>query len=257
MKLPIADWRNVDRTIHLYKGDCLKVMPELPDQCANMILADLPYGTTACTWDTVIPLSRLWGQYRGLIKPNGVIVLTASQPFTSALVMSNPEWFKYSWVWEKSKATGFQDVRYRPLKSHEDVLVFSGGGCSTGSTVPTKYNPQGVQPCYKARTERNGGGYLRSNCKGGGIQTQTNWPKSVLSISSQSGLHATQKPLQLFKYLIRTYTNFDDVVLDNTIGSGTTAIACKQLGRKCIGIEQDAEIFEVCRNRVQRQCELT
>lgn len=226
-------------------------MQAIPDGSVDMILCDLPYGTTACKWDSVIPFKPLWAQYRRIAKRNAAIVLTASQPFTSALVMSAPDWFKYAWVWQKSRATGFQDVNYRPLKAHEDILVFSRGGCSTGSRTPMAYTAQGTTPCDKARTAKQAGGYFRSDCGGGGRQTVTNWPRSVLPFPSEGRpAHPTQKPVALMEYMIRTYTNEGETVLDNCMGSGTTGVACVNTGRNFIGIERDDKYFEIARRRI-------
>lgn len=236
----------------LYLGDCLEVMQSIPDGSVDMIMCDLPYGTTACKWDTVIPFEPLWAQYRRVAKRNAAIVLTASQPFSSALVMSNPQEFKYAWVWRKSKATGFQDVRHRPLKAHEDVVVFSRAGCSTGSKMLMRYAAQGTKPCSKPRSEKKAGGYFRSACTGGGLQTVTNWPSSVLDVPSVgSPQHPTQKPVALMEYLIRTYTQEGEVVLDNCMGSGTTGVACANTGRKFIGIEREAKYFDIACRRIE------
>ena len=234
------------------EGDCLDLMREIPDGSVDMVLCDLPYGTTACKWDSVIPFEPLWAQYKRVIKRNGAIVLTASQPFTTVLISSNMGMFKYAWVWEKSRATGFQDVNYRPLKSHEDVLIFSGGGCSTGAKSPVPYSPQNLVACEKQRTAKKAGGFFRSNCGGGGVQTFTNWPKSILRVPSESAtVHPTQKPVALMEYLIRTYTNEGETVLDNCMGSGTTGVACMNTKRKFIGIEQDAKYFDIACDRIE------
>jgi len=227
-------------------------MATLPDGCVDMVLCDLPYGTTACKWDAVIPFADLWAHYRRVLKPDGAAVLTASQPFTTALIASNYEMFKYAWVWSKSRSTGFQDVNYRPLKAHEDVLVFSRAGCSTGSKPPMKYNPQGLVACNKPRTGKKAGGFFRSDCEGGGTQTATNWPKSVLEVPSEGKtVHPTQKPVALMEYMIKTYTNPGDVVMDNTMGSGTTGVACMNTGRRFIGIERDEGYFKIAKSRIE------
>lgn len=237
----------------LYLGDCLDQMVNISSGSIDMILCDLPYGTTACKWDTVIPFAPLWEQYRRIAKRNAAIVLTASQPFTSALVMSNPKMFKYAWVWHKNTVTGFQDVNHRPLKEHEDVLVFSSAGCSTGSKPPMNYVPQGLLDCRKLRPEKQSGGYLRSNVTGGGFQTKTGWPRSVLAFKSESQtVHPTQKPVALMEYLIRTYTNEGETVMDNCMGSGTTGVAALQLGRKFIGIEREEKYFDIACKRIEQ-----
>lgn len=235
----------------LLHGDCLERMKEIPAGSVDMVLTDPPYGTTACKWDAVIPFAPMWEQLKRLCKKNRAIVMTASQPFTSALVMSNVKMFKYDWIWRKSRSTGFQDVSYRPLKEHETVLVFSEGGCSTGSKHPVPYTPQGLVACCKARTEKKAGGFFRSDCGGGGVQKFTNWPKTVLDVGSETGtVHPTQKPVALMEYLIKTYTNEGETVLDFTMGSGTTGVACMNTGRDFIGIEMDDNYFDTAASRI-------
>ncbi len=237
---------------NLIRGDCLEKMKDIPDKSIDMILCDLPYGTTACSWDTIIPFDRLWVQYKRIIKHNSAIILTASQPFTTALISSNYKMFKYCLVWHKTKSTGFQDVNYRPLKNHEDIVVFSNGGCSTGSKIPMQYNPQGLVVCNKPRTAKKAGGFFRSDCDAGGTQTFTNWPKSVISFKSESKtIHPTQKPVALMEYLIKTYTNENDLVLDNCMGSGSTGIAALNTNRNFIGIEMDENYFNIAKTRIE------
>lgn len=237
----------------LFNGDCLYVMSALEPQSVDMVLCDLPYGTTACKWDSVIPFAPLWEQYNRLVKPGGAIVLTASQPFTTALIASNYNMFKYAWVWEKSRGTGFQDVKHRPLKFHEDVLVFSNGGCSNGSKLPVPYFPQGLEECEKLRSGKKSGGLYRSDIYASGVQTQTNWPRSVLRFNVEGKpIHPTQKPVGLFEYLIRTYTKPGETVLDNCMGSGTTGVACLNSNREFVGIEKDGDYFNLARERLQK-----
>ncbi len=238
----------------LWHGDCLELMPSLPDGSVDMILCDLPYGTTACKWDTIIPFEPLWEQYERVIKDNGAIVLTASQPFTTALIASNLKLFKYTWVWEKSKATGFLNSKKRPLVAHEDICLFY-------KKQPT-YNPQmtrgdaydkGVR---KDQTDDDVYGYFkRVQVKSEGFR----YPRSVqyfkTAESEGETYHKTQKPVALFEYLIRTYTNEGEVVLDNCIGSGTTAIACINTRRNFIGIEKEQEYVELARRRVEEVSE--
>lgn len=235
--------------IELYEGDCLEVMPTLPDGCADMILADLPYGTTACKWDSVIPFAPLWEQYKRLIKPNGAIVLFGSQPFTSALVMSNPDWFRYEWIWEKTYGGGFLSANHQPMKRHENILVFS-------ESRPT-YTPQKHKGAAYSRPRSAGGGYLgdKSSDFSGWITQSDGWryPTSVLEIANDKGLHPTQKPVKLLQYFIRTYTNKGETVLDNTMGSGSTGAACIEEGRRFIGIEQDSAYFEIARRRLEAE----
>lgn len=236
--------------IDLRQGDCLEVMKDIPDGSVDMILADLPYGTTACKWDTIIPFEPLWEQYKRIIKPNGAIVLTASQPFTSALVMSNPKMFKYELIWNKVLPTGFAIAKYQPMKQHESVLVFCRG--------KTTYNPQLIsreKPRKYNRTHRsyNGSENLQSH-DGQDRVLDSYQPRSILEFSNanqKDKLHPTQKPVALFEYLIKTYTNEGDLVLDNVMGSGTTGVACKNLNRNFIGIELDEEYFEIAKKRIE------
>ena len=243
--------------IELWHGDCLELMGQVEDQSIDMILSDPPYGTTALRWDSVIPFEPLWAHYKRVIKPRGAVVLTGSQPFTSMLVMSNPEWFKYEWIWEKSRAGGVLDVKFRPMKSHENVMVFSGAGCSNGSSPAMTYNPQKEQgkPYVSQHKRPFGTNVSRSNVKRvDTISDGSRYPKSVLRFPhDKGGLHPTQKPVDLFAYLIRTYTNEGETVLDNCLGSGTTAVAAIRTGRKCIGIEKEREYFDIAQKRVAEE----
>jgi len=231
-------------------GDCLELMKDIPNGSIDMILADLPYGTTACKWDTIIPFDKLWEQYERIIKPNGAIVLTASQPFTSALVMSNPDWFKYEWIWEKSHPTGFASSKYNPLKYHESVLIFCEG--------KTVYNPQMTKgkPNHSMGKIVNGG-QIKSESQVNitaiqSQQSENKFPKSVQKFSNPrfKGMHPTQKPVALFEYLIKTYTNEGDLVLDNCAGSGTTAIACLNTNRQFIVMEKEQKYYDIILKRV-------
>lgn len=230
--------------IELHHGDCLEIMPTLPDASVDMVLADLPYGTTACKWDSVIPFEPLWREYGRIAKPNAAIVLTASQPFTTALIASNMKEFRYCWVWDKTKGGNFALAKKQPMKAHEDVVVFY-------RKQPT-YNPQMET---RGAVRKKGGGKPSDNF--GIVPTvsynNTYYPKTILTFSTGSRVdhfHPTQKPVALFEYLIRTYTNEGDTVLDNTMGSGTTGVACVNTGRRFIGIERDAEYFAIAEKRV-------
>ncbi len=235
------------------RGDCFDWMRTLPDQSVDMVLCDLPYGTTACKWDSVLPLETLWSEYWRVCCPAGAVVLTASQPFSTVLGYSALNDIKYSMVWEKNRTGGFFDVKHRPLKSHEDILVFSKGGAATGSRIPMTYNPQGtVEIPPKRRGNKGLSGNVRTEVAGKGEQTTSNYPRTVLRFSSEGKtIHPTQKPVALFEYLIRTYTNPGDTVLDNTAGSGTTAIAAENAGRKWICIERDEVYYEKAIHRVR------
>lgn len=243
----------------LFNADCMDILPLIPDKSVQLILADLPYGTTACKWDTIIPFDKLWEQYERIIKPNGAIVLTASQPFTSALIMSNPKLFKYQWIWVKTKKTGFTNSKNRPLTQHEDVLVFSKANVANGSKLMMKYNPQGLLPLNKIRKgdknksdgDFNGQKYYRPSQSKDYIQEFTNYPTTVLNFQSEGKiLHPTQKPLELMKYFIATYSDENDYVLDNTMGVGTTCLGAKELNRKSIGIEKETKYYELAVGRV-------
>lgn len=228
-------------------GDCLEVMKSIPGGSVDMILCDLPYGTTACAWDSVIPFEPLWREYRRVSKPNAAIVLTASQPFTSLLVSSNISMFRHSWVWNKAKAANFPQVKRHPLKVHEDVVVFGGKN--------TQY-----MPVMRKGVFRQKGGYSTSNkdvaVMAGAPKKQNDeyYPKSILDFSIagnvDAGLHPTQKPVALFEYLIRTYTNSGETVLDNCAGSGTTAIAAMNSGRGYILIERDPVYYTAASARI-------
>ena len=232
----------------IYNEDCLEGMKRIADGSVDMILCDLPYGTTRCKWDTIIPFEPLWEQYRRVIKPNGAIVLTASQPFTSALVMSNPRMFRYDWCWKKSKVTGVLNAKRQPLRTKEDVLVFS-----INSPV---YNPQGVEPFKKKRVN-----YVKTtNAYSGGHEVGTEYeqdgvgyPTNLIQFKNESPktqVHPTQKPVALCEYLIKTYTNEGEWVLDNCMGSGTTGVACVNTNRNFIGIEQDEKYFTIAKHRI-------
>jgi site-specific DNA-methyltransferase (adenine-specific) len=231
--------------MNLMKGDCLEMMKLIPEGSVEMVLCDLPYGTTQNKWDAVIPFDQLWAEYRRICK--GAIVLTAAQPFTSALVMSNPGLFKYQWVWEKSVATNFLNAKKQPLRNHEDVLVFY-------AEQPT-YNPQMV-PGERKTSRRVGtktSNYGKAD-KETFYDSTERYPLSVQRFGSRidgAALHPTQKPVALMEYLIRTYTNEGDTVLDNTMGSGTTGVACVNAGRKFIGIERDDKYFAIAQKRIE------
>ena len=218
-------------------GDCLELLPDIEDNSIDMILTDLPYGTTQCKWDVIIPFNPLWNQYKRIIKDNGAIVLTASQPFTSALVMSNTEMFRYSLVWEKSKATGFLNANRMPLKAHEDILVFS--------KKQTVYNPQktkGIPYNKGVRKEQTAndiyGQFDRKHVKN---KSGDRFPRSVqyfkTAESEGKTIHKVQKPISLAEYLIKTYTNEGDTVHDSCMGSGWSLNACRNLNRNYIGFE--------------------
>ena len=217
-----------------------------------MILCDLPYGTTACKWDVIISFDKLWEQYRRIIKDNGAIVLFGSEPFSSQLRLSNLDWFKYDWIWDKKTGLGFLDSKYRPLKQHEIISVFSKGGCSNGSKIPMIYNPQGLIPTTKKNSNSKSNILNSEPRKRKQLDTKyTNYPKTIITFSREVGLHPTQKPVALCEYLIKTYTNENDLVLDNCMGSGTTGVACLNSDRNFIGIELDENYFNIAKQRIE------
>ncbi len=243
----------------LLNGDCLERMKEIPDGSVDMILTDPPYGTTACKWDSIIPLEPMWEQLKRVIKPNGAIVMTASQPFTSILGASNIDWLKYSWAWEKSRASNFPHALNMPLKILEDILVFSGGIVGHKSQAKDKrvtYNPQGVVKGTTVVKQNKNTSELKyhrdsqTNHTTGYLLKGENYPKNLLKIKSENGLHPTQKPVALMDYLIKTYTNPSETVLDFTMGSGTTGVAALRNGRKFIGIELDTTYYGIACDRV-------
>ena len=239
--------------IDLKLGDCLEVMKTIPSGSVDAIITDPPYGTTACKWDSVIDFELMWEQLNRIIKPNGAIVLFGSQPFTSVLVMSNPKMFKYEWIWEKSKASNFLQAKYMPLKAHENILVFGKG--------KVKYYPQKTEgkPFNKGK---------RKHENGIATEVYNKIPNPEFSVVNKNGLrnprtvqyfktaesegkhHPTQKPTWVLEYLIKTYTNENETVLDFTMGSGTTMLACKNLNRNGIGIEMDEKYFEIATKRL-------
>lgn len=240
----------------LILGECLEQMSQIPDGSVDMVMCDLPYGSTACRWDTIIPFDLLWAQYRRVCKKNAAIVLTASQPFTSALVMSNLNGFSHELIWDKGRGNEPALAKLRPQKSHETILVFSPTGKNP------QYNPQMVpreKPVtIKGNYSNNGQGIL----SGSGViekEYTHRYPVSVIKVTNSnqsSKVHPTQKPVALMEYLIRTYTNEGQVVLDNTMGSGTTGVACINTNRQFIGIEQDAAYFAIAERRINEAIRL-
>ena len=241
----------------LMQGDCLERMKEIPNGSVDMVMADVPYGTTACKWDSIIPLEPMWEQLKRIIKPNGAIVLTASQPFTSILVCSNLKWFRYQWVWEKSKASNFLLARKQPLKAHEDVLVFSE---SAPAYYPQKTKGDPFAGAGRAKKGSNSDAVnnvpnptFRNDNSGDRFPRSVQYFKTAES-EKTGALHPTQKPVALMEYLIKTYTNEGETVLDFTMGSGTTGVACQNLNRKFIGIELDDNYFEIGKKRILDLC---
>jgi DNA modification methylase len=242
-------------TVHL--GDCLELMKNIPNGSIDMILCDLPYGTTRNKWDVVIPLSSLWSEYNRIIKANGAVVLTGAQPFTSVLVVSNIKMFRYDITWEKSNATGFMNSKKMPLRAHEDILVFY-------KKLPV-YNPQKTKAETSSlrshKNDRFSSNYGKQIVAAYGGDDFNRFPRSVIKIGKEKGfssatnntrIHPTQKPEELFEWLIRTYSNEGDTVLDNCAGSGTTAIACINTNRRYILIEKDPIYYKAILNRINK-----
>ena len=227
-------------------GDCLEEMKRIPDGSVDMILCDLPYGTTQNKWDTVIPFEPLWEQYWRVAKPNAAVVLTAQCPFDKILGMSQIRFLKYEWIWGKTKATGHLNVKKQPMKEHENVLVFYRNQCDYRPQMNNgkKYTPSGG----KSKND-NYGDFAAVRENDGSLR----YPRSIISYSTEHGLHPTQKPVALFEYLIKTYTNPGETVLDNCAGSGTTAVACERTGRKWICIEKDHKYYEAACNRIRQE----
>ena len=262
----------------LYQGDCLEEMNKIADESVDLILCDLPYGTTdrkgveekgnnrLLKWDTVIPLDLLWEQYRRVLKPLGTVALTADQPFTSMLILSNLDWFKYEWIWKKQKTTGFLLANYRPMKETEDVVIFSPGGAAAASRNGKNmtYNPQGLieKKVKKKKSAKRLGKFLHNPEHMGENnkllheteyeQKWTNYPSEIIEFGlDRNVIHPTQKPVALMEYLIKTYSNEGETVLDNCMGSGTTGVACKKTNRNFIGIEKETEYFTQAKERIE------
>lgn len=230
--------------MNLILGDCLEKMKDIPDGSVDAVIADPPYGTTKCKWDSVIPFEPMWEQLKRVTKKNGAIALFASQPFTSALIMSNPKMFKYEWVWNKITARGHLVAKIRPMAQHENIVVFGTGRIT--------YNPQMVKRSKPEKSKE----YKRSDIVGGSSRgfskTYTHWyPKTIQTFKVDKRVgHPTQKPVALIEYLIKTYTNVGETVLDPFMGSGTTGVACQNLNRQFIGIELDETYFELAKRRI-------
>ena len=234
----------------LLHGDCLKLMKDIPGGSVDLILCDPPYGTTDCEWDSVLPFEQLWAEYNRVLKPDGAAVLFSAQPFTTQLIQSNRKAFRYCWYWMKNQPTGFAFAKYQPMRKVEDICVFY--------RKHGTYNPQGVMEIYGAKTIKK-----RKAEKGTGVYNMgtldkeytprfKNYPKNVLQFNTERGLHPTQKPVPLLEYLVKTYTNEGDTVLDNCMGSGSTGVAVKRVGgRHFIGIEQNKVYFDIARKRIE------
>ena len=251
------------KDIQLFCGDCLELMKDIPDGSVDMILCDLPYGTTACKWDTVIPFEPLWEQYKRIIKDNGAIVLFGSEPFSTRTRSHALEIYKYDWIWTKSNPVGFVHAKNKPLKDYENIMIFSKGTTVHASQSANRmiYNPQGLQDCEIIKNNKNKFGTIvgeRPSHKDLYTQTKKGYPRMVLSGFKVRGkaIHPTQKPVDLLEYLVKTYTNGGDIVLDNCMGSGSTGVACVNTGRRFIGMELDEKYFHMAKQRIEQQQEV-
>ena len=255
-EIPIIDYDNLTTTTpqgYISNICCLEGMTKIPPKSIDLICCDLPYGLTECKWDTPIDLDKLWKLYNNILKDNGTIILFGQQPFTSRLVASNYKMFKYSLVWQKSKPGGFAQAPYKVLCEHEDILVFTYGKTTKNSKKRMTYNPQGTIACNIEMKGKTGTTEHRKGRKTQNdyVQTTTNYPRSILKFNNEGKVkHPTQKPLLLIENLIKTFSNENEVVLDNCMGSGTTAIACIKNNRKYIGFEMDTKYFEICKERI-------
>lgn len=266
--------------INLMKGDCLELMQNIPDKSVDLICCDLPYGTTdtygskksknrLIGWDNIIPLDELWIQYKRILKDKGAICLNADQPFTSQLIISNIEWFRYELIWKKNITTGFLHANYRPMKQTEDIVIFSPVGASPSAKKNDNcmtYNPQGLveKVVHKKNNKKRLGKFLLNEEFMGKnnvllsekeySQKFTNYPKEIIEFDvDRDTIHPTQKPVKLMEYLIKTYSNEGDTILDNAMGSGTTGVACVKTNRNFIGIEMDENFFELAKERIEKE----
>lgn len=244
----------------LVNADCFDVFPFIEDKSIDAIICDLPYGTTACKWDSVLPLDKLWREYKRVLKPKGIIVLFGSQPFTSSLITSNLFWFKYEIIWDKVSKTNSMNAKYQPLKQHENIMVFykKFGTFNPIKTTGKKWSRGGVK-----KVDRTSKYYQQRNevfLIGDKLQNDKDdqkLPTSILTVSNADKTkrtHPTQKPLELMEYLVKTYTNEGDMVLDNTMGSGTTGLACLKTNRQFIGIEKEKQYYDVAVRRLSEYC---
>ena len=244
------------KKFELWHGDCLELMKNIPDGSVDLVLTDPPYGTTACKWDSVIPFEPMWEQLNRIIKPNGAICLFGSEPFSSALRMSNIKHFKYDWIWEKTRTVGFLNAKNAPLKRHEIVSVFSLGTTANCSKNRMEYNPQGLIEINQKRKSVSQSGDTvvgsRPSRSKDYIAKYTGYPDPISRFSNEAKQeHPTQKPVELLEYLIRTYTNEGETALDFTMGSGSTGVACVNTNRHFIGIELDEGYFNIAKKRIE------
>ena len=244
--IPSDDYK-VDKDINLWQGDCLQLMSHIPDKSIDMILCDLPYGTTACSWDEVISFEPLWKHYKRIIKDNGAIVLFGSEPFSTKLRVSNLDWYKYDWVWKKPQGVDPFMAKTRPLNNIENIMVFCSGA-TTYNPVMMPGKPYTVIRDKAPRVMEVNNTVMRTTTT---VNSGDRYPTRLLEYNQDKGNHPTQKPVELLEYLIKTYTNKNMVVLDNTMGSSSTGVACKNTNRKVIGIELEEEYFKISEERIK------
>lgn len=245
--------------IKLYCGDCLDIMPQIEDKSINLILCDLPYGTTKCKWDVIIPFDKLWSEYNRIIKDAGAIVLFGKEPFSSKLRVSNLEMYKYDWIWVKDTKSNFMQANHQPLNNVELISVFSKGYArNIKNKVMMKYNPQFTEgkeyklPKVSKTTDLFGANHKNGVYKHYERNTSKRYPYNIIHFNmDRPKVHPTQKPIALLEYLILTYSEENDLVLDNCMGSGSTGVACKNLNRSFIGIEREEKYFEIARGRIE------
>ena len=244
----------MNENVKLYNGDCLEVMDKLIAQGIKVdaIITDPPYGTTACKWDSIIPFDSMWERLKKLRKENTPIVLFGSEPFSSALRMSNIGEYKYDWIWEKSQGVNFAQCNHMPMSVYETISVFGEFGLSKNAKIQPKYYPQGVEEINKPKKAKTSTEHRVCDNNKDHVQKFKNYPRQIQHFKSERGLHPTQKPTELMEYLIKTYTDEGDIVLDFTMGSGTTGVACINTNRKFIGIELDEKYFNIAQERIHK-----
>lgn len=238
--------------VKLYQGDCLEIMKDIPDNSINLICVDLPYGSTELTWDKHINFKDMWDNFNRILSIKGNIVLFSTQPFTTKLINSNPSMFRYEIIWIKSRPTGFANANYRPMRKHENILVFTKSSTSTAGNIHANYNPQGLI-VKERKIKRSSRGYQgeRNNSKDEYISKYTNYPTTIWEFASEGKtIHPTQKPISLMEEIVKTFSNEEDLVLDCCMGSGSTGVACMNTNRKFIGIELEENYFNISINRI-------
>lgn len=237
----------------LINGDCLEVMENIQNESIDLIACDLPYHITSNSWDQMIPLDKLWNHYKRIIKSNGVIALTASQPFTSILVTSNLEMFKHEWIWIKNRGSNFANTVREPMKEHESILIFSRGKWTYNKQMQPRAESGLDRAKYNVKFETDSSNYRKFDVRETNQLSELRVPSSWQKFNCEVGLHPTQKPVALFEYIIKTYSNEGELVLDNCCGSGTTCLAARNLNRNYIGIEKDKDIFDIAVNRLKKK----